>query len=287
MANTTEQNSSGEKLHRKAIVTPTALDLSDVSVRIGRKTILHKVNLKVHTGELVGLIGPNGSGKTTLIKAAIGQHFVNSGSVSIAGYDVLTRRVDAVAQLGLAVDPEDLPEQLTGQQVVQLAASAKGLGDFESQLHELIDLFELRPYFMAEIGTYSKGTKQKIGILIALLGKPSLIILDESLSNLDPVSVYHMKRYLSELVHDGSVAVLLASHAIEVVEKISTSVAILLEGHIQAVLTRQEIEDYRQESGKDLEEMFIELISTSSGTAIRTGMTWEKSKEQHLNPSSK
>ena len=143
---------------------------------------------------------------------------------------------------------------------MKLAASAKRLVDPTDEVQTLLDLLDLRQFFSNEIGTYSTGTKQKVSILMALLGKPPLILLDESLNSLDPVSAYHLKKYLSHLTRDGETAVLLASHAIETVEKICTSVAVLIEGRIETVLDRKYVEEYRRQSGKDLEDIFIDVV---------------------------
>ena len=244
------------------------LELCNVSTWIGRTHVLKDISLRVYPGELVGIIGPNGSGKSTLIKTSIGERPASTGSIHIGGRDIRTERVRAAAHFGCAVDPEDLPEQLTGLQAVKLVASAKRLSNYADELRSLIDLLELQPFIGAEIGTYSKGTRQKLSLVMALLGKPPLIFLDESLSNLDPVSVFQMKTYLSELVRDGEVGIMLASHAIEAVEKICTRVAVLVNGQLEAVLSKEQLDAHREQSGKGLEEVFIDLIG-SSNQALR------------------
>ena len=254
---------SGDQLQERIVSKPQpVLEFDAVAACIGDKQVLRNIDLQIQAGEFIGLVGPNGSGKTSLIKTAIGQLTVRTGTIRIAGFDVRTQRLDAVARVGYAVDPEVLPQQLTGEQVVKLAASAKRLDDHTNEVRTLLDLLKLRPFFSDEIGTYSTGTKQKVSILMALLGKPPLILLDESLNSLDPVSVYHLKKYLSHLTKDCETAVLLASHAIETVEKICTRVAVLIEGRIETVLDRKYVEEYRRQSGKDLEEIFIDLIET-------------------------
>lgn len=239
-----------------------ALSIRGLSKSIGKNPILHDVDLTVDRGDFMGLIGPNGSGKTTLIKCITGQLVVDAGNAQICGYDIIDRGLETKRQFGYALEPEFLPLPLTGNQYIALVASAKELTGFDEQLLFLADMFDLAEYLPDEIGTYSSGMKQKLSIIAALLGQPSLIILDESLNSLDPVSAYRIKNHLRKMTDAGQTAVLLASHVIESVEKYCSKVAIIQQGAIRSIHTEAALKAHRAETGMDLEELFIKLVES-------------------------
>ena len=242
--------------------TPPVLHTRGLSKSIGRTAILHDIDLVVERGDFLGLIGPNGSGKTTLIKCITGQLVVDPGCVGICGYDIARDVLEAKRRFGYALEPEFLPVQLTGDQLIALVASAKELTAFHGQVRHLAGLFDLTDRLSDEIGTYSAGMKQKLSLIASLLGQPALVILDESLNGLDPVGAYRFKNHLREMAEAGQTAVLLASHAIETVEKYCSRVAIMQQGAIRSIYTKAELDVRRAETGMDLEEMFMQIVDS-------------------------
>jgi ABC-2 type transport system ATP-binding protein len=212
----------------------TVLSISGLTHAYGRQPVLANLALEVAKGEFVALIGPNGSGKTTLLRSVGGVLQPNAGSVRIDGIELATDPLAAKARLGFAIDPNLLPSALSGRQCLALAAGARGMATVpEATLSLAADLGFL-PWLERAVEEYSLGTRQKLGILCGLIGEPPLLVLDEPLNGLDPLSAYELKRYLARRVADGSAGVLLATHGLEVAERFITRAVLLLGGEIHA-----------------------------------------------------
>jgi len=115
-----------------------------------------------------------------------------------------------------------------------------------------------------QIGTYSQGMKQKLSIICALFGNPSLIVLDESLNGLDPVSLYHLKNYLKEITQKREATVILSSHLIDSIEKYCSIVIMLYEGTICKIWSREQLDNEKERTQKDLEQLFVDIVLSSS-----------------------
>jgi ABC-2 type transport system ATP-binding protein len=240
------------------------LSVRAVTKSFGARRVLTDVSFDIMPGEFVGLIGANGAGKTTLLRCLSGQLQIEGGAVRVCGLDLRTDPVAAKRALGFAIEPDWLPLKLTGRQTLEFVAGAKSLTELEPDVLELAAQLEILPRLDEVLGTYSRGMLQKIGILCALTGKPRLVLLDESLNALDPVSAFRLKQYLREAVAAGTMSVLLSSHAIETVERIASRVLMLSDGQLQLDLSRAELDRLVRESGKTLEEIFVERIARSA-----------------------
>ena len=175
------------------------LNVIKLSKQIGHTIILNDISFSIQEGEFVGLIGPNGAGKTTILKCVTGQLSISEQRVYIHDYDMARENLSAKKYFGFAFDPAILPVQLTGMQFIELIASARHMDIQHMSISSLVEMLSIEDKIKDYIGTYSQGMKQKISIICALMGNPSLIILDESLNGLDPVSSYNLKIYLRDI----------------------------------------------------------------------------------------
>ena len=238
------------------------LAVSGLCKSLGSASVLKNVDLSIFPGEILGLIGPNGAGKTTFIRIITGILQPDAGSITICGHDLDTDSIAARAEVGFAPEPESLPDQLTGAQLLELVASAKSVRGFDvSDLEEMSEQFDMTDKLNDEIGTYSRGMRQKTSILLALVGRPKLVVLDESLAGLDPVSAYALKNYLRRTADDEEIAILLSSHILETIEKYCSRIVILVDGCVRRVHSRREIQEIRRTTGMDLEELFIRMVT--------------------------
>ncbi len=210
-----------------------ALEVNALTAAYASRIVLSSLSLRVHLGEWVGLIGPNASGKTTLLHCVAGLvPRVLSGGIAIGGCALKSDAREAKRRLGFACAVDRLPELLTGRQCLEVYAAAKGLKCVDAQVLELIELFRCHDLLDQFVETYSLGTRQKLSVLLALLGEPQLIVLDEAFNGLDPRSALVLKRHLRARVTAGRCGVLLATHDLDVVEHYADRVALLLERHI-------------------------------------------------------
>jgi len=197
----------------------------------GKSRGIIDVDLAVETGEVFGFLGPNGAGKTTTIRVILDHIRPTAGSAKVFGIE---SRVDPVAihrRIGYLPGEFTLYDRLTGGQTLQYFANLRGGVDpaYQASLVERLDLDPSRKF-----KEYSKGNKQKVGLVIALQHKPELLLLDEPTSGLDPLVQQTTFQVLREAVADGA-TVFLSSHILSEVEKSCDRVAIIREGRLAKV----------------------------------------------------
>ncbi|MEJ1966601.1 MAG: ABC transporter ATP-binding protein [Gammaproteobacteria bacterium] len=242
-----------------------ALTLEGIAAGYDKKVVIKRVDITVPRGEWFALLGPNGSGKTTLLHCAAGLHKPSSGSISIAGHSLTQSPREAKRQLGYGCAPERLPTLLTGRQCLEIYAAAKDLQRVDADVLELADEFRYTEMLDLFVDSYSLGTRQKLAVLLSLLGEPQLIILDEAFNGLDPASSLVLKRHLRRRVSDGRCGVLLATHQLDIVERYTDRAALLLNGSLVHEWRRDEIASLRAASEDGFEAAIAAISSGVNG----------------------
>jgi ABC-2 type transport system ATP-binding protein len=231
-----------------------ALNIEHLHAGYEKHRVLIDVNLTVARGEWVALLGPNASGKTTLLHCVVGMMAPASGAISVCGQSLLSRPANAKGKLGFACAPERLPALLTGRQCLEIYAAAKGLASMSVDVLQLAERFHYMPTMLDRfVGAYSLGTRQKLAVLLALLGDPELIVLDEAFNGLDPASALALKHFLRDRVSQGKCSVLLATHALDIVERYADRAALLLNGRIAHEWRKEELAAMRARSEEGFE----------------------------------
>ncbi len=244
------------------------LDIAALAHDFGERRVLDGVSLAIGRGEFVALIGPNGSGKTTLLRCLAGILRPTAGTIAIDGIDMQADLVRAKSRLGFAVDPVLLPPVLTGRQCLDLFAGARHLDDVPAATFALAERLAFTPWLDVAVERYSLGTRQKLGILLGLIGEPPLVVLDEPLNGLDPVSAYALKQHLVGLTREQGAAVLLATHALEVAERFITRAVLLVEGRILREWDTPALDAIRHDPEHSLEQAMVEaLVDTATPVA--------------------
>lgn len=238
------------------------LAVQDLVVHYGTLAVLRGVDLRLQAGELVGLIGPNGSGKSTLLRAICGTQPRQRGTVRIAGFDLDADALAARRALGMAVEPERLPRLLSGRQCLQLLARLRGVETALGASEALAERLQLAAWLDRPVHTYSLGTRQKLAIVLALLGDPPLIVLDEVLNGLDPLAAWEFKHALRERA-DAGAAVVLATHGLDVAERLLDRAVLLLDGRIAADWGRRQLDEFRADPAGGLEHAVAERLRTA------------------------
>ncbi|MGC8522284.1 MAG: ATP-binding cassette domain-containing protein [Steroidobacteraceae bacterium] len=248
-----------------ALVHP-ALRITRLTAGYGAHPVLQELSLEVPAGQWCAVLGPNGSGKSTLLYSVAGLLRPRSGQIELSGVALQSAPAAAKRALGFACAPERLPDLLTGRQCLQVYAAAKGLSEIDGEVLELGAALSVTGQLDAFVDTYSLGTRQKLAVLLALLGAPRLIVLDEAFNGLDPASAGILKRHLRRLVDERRAAVLLATHALEIVERYADRVALLLAGRIVHEWSASELAA-RRSGGESLEDLLAAAATEQSGTA--------------------
>jgi ABC-2 type transport system ATP-binding protein len=237
-----------------------ALLIENLAHAYGETPVLRGVDLALAPGDFMALIGPNGSGKTTLLRALSGILMPQQGRILIDGVDMRSDPVGAKARLGLAIDPELLPGALTGRQCLTLFANIRGLSGVPDDSLALASTLAFMPWLDRLVEEYSLGTRQKLGILLGLVGSPPLIVLDEPMNGLDPVSAWAIKQHLVTLTRERGCAVLLATHALEVAERFITRAQLLLEGRCARHWDEPQLIAIRHDPTRSLEQAMVEAL---------------------------
>lgn len=231
----------------------TTLDVRQVHARYGKREVLAGVSLQVPAGEWFCLLGPNGVGKSTLLRCIGGALTPSAGDLLIAGHSVINDPLAAKRCLGYACAPEQLPGLLTGRQCLEVYAQAKGLQALDDSVLALSSELRFDSYLESFVDTYSLGTRQKLCILLALLGDPALIVLDEAFNGLDPASALVVKHHLQRRSSERHCAVLLATHSLDIVEHYADKAALLIDGRIVREWSETEIASYRVQGDSAME----------------------------------
>ena len=200
------------------------------------------LNLRVEPGEILGFLGPNGAGKSTTVKILTGLIPATSGRALVAGFDVATEPLDAKRRLGYVPEAPALFESLTADAFLDIMGALYHLDPATSRTRrtELLSLFDLGHARFQRIREFSKGMKQKVVIVSALLHRPEVLILDEPFDGIDANAALVMKGLLRQMAAQRR-TILFSSHILEVVERICTRVCIIDKGRVVAEGTTPEI----------------------------------------------
>lgn len=217
------------------------------------------VSLNVEDGKIFGFLGPNGAGKTTTIKMITGILNSDSGSIKINGIDIKEKPLKAKEQFGFVPDNPDMFLRLKGIEYLNFMADIYNVPKDvrKNKIENLADRFEMSSALGDQIQSYSHGMRQKIVIMGVLIHDPSVWILDEPMTGLDPKSSYTLKQMMREHAESGK-TVFFSTHVLEVAEKICDKVAIINNGKILFSGTLDELRDHAK-GNESLEKMFLEM----------------------------
>lgn len=211
--------------------------------------------MHIARGEWFCLLGPNGVGKSTLLHCIVGRLDPASGEVRVSGESGSA----AKRRLGYACSPEQLPGLLTGRQCIEIYAIAKELECIDGDVLALSEELRFTPFMDAFVDTYSLGTRQKLCVLLGLLGDPDLIVLDEAFNGLDPRSSLTLKRHLRERLSADRCGVLLATHSLDIVEHHADAAALLFDGMVAKRWSADELERLKSSGEHALERALAEV----------------------------
>lgn len=230
------------------------LEIKTLKAAYGRRVVIQEVSLRLEPGEWYVLLGPNGCGKSTLLDCVAGKMIPERGDIGIAGQSLRERPYEAKRQLGYGCAPEHLPDLLTARQCLEIHAGAKELDSIGGEILALADELRFSPYLDSFVDTMSLGTRQKLSVLLALVGDPALLVLDEAFNGLDPASALVLKRHLRMRLDRDGAGLLLATHSLDIVEHHADRCGLLLDGKIKHEWGKEEIRAARV-YGSSLESM--------------------------------
>ncbi len=249
------------RLHSGAIVLQT----HNLSKRYAQRLAVNNLNLAVRQGEIFGFLGPNGAGKTTTIRMLLGLIAPTAGSVEILGQDLVTQRARILPRVGALIETPALYPYMSGRDNLRAFGFLLG-GVPEKRIDAVLEIVGLRARQKDRVRTYSLGMKQRLGVAVALLHDPDVLILDEPANGLDPAGIVEMRDLMHRLTAEGK-TILFSSHLLTEVQQICTRVAIINLGQL---VTETTVEDLVRGQG----EFTVTLERPQEALALIRSQPW-------------
>ncbi|WP_426295189.1 ABC transporter ATP-binding protein [Dyadobacter endophyticus] len=238
----------------------------------GERQVLQNISLQVPAGSIFGFLGPNGSGKTTTIRLLLGLIQTGKQRITLFGQDINGNRLSILRRVGALIEIPTLYPHLTGQQNLEIARLARNAD--RDQVGKVLRMVGLTDDASLKVNGYSLGMRQRLGIALALLGDPDLLILDEPTNGLDPAGIREIRSLLIELSQEHGKTIFVSSHLLSEMEKMVTDVAIIHNGHLlfqgpigglyQAYQSRiGAVPNLHGHSAVTLEDIFLNLTNAS------------------------
>lgn len=222
------------------------LTVEHLTKKIGNKTILKDISLNLKRGQIVGLVGANGAGKTSLMKVILGYSIYQEGN-----FEVIENK-HKKSNVGALIENPGIYPFMSGYDNLKLLNETKNTQDIDTIVSQL----KMDEYIHNKSKTYSLGMKQKLGIAIAFLNQPQLIILDEPMNGLDPRAVRDVRELIVKKAEEG-ITFLISSHILSELVKITNSILIINKGKIVTETTEEELNQYKD---NDLENVLLSII---------------------------
>ena len=231
-------------------MTDTILETKNLT----KKNRVHDLSMSVPKSCVYGFLGPNGAGKSTTLKIILGLIRKDSGEIKLFGEKVSNKNLlSLLHQTGSLIENPGGYPHLTGLENMQIIAKLKGVKEAEiEKALKTVRLYEQRD---KKLAAYSLGMKQRLGIAMALLGNPKLLILDEPTNGLDPAGIHEIRELISSLPKERGITVIISSHLLSEVEQMADYVGIINKGKMLYQGTLAELET----KGEGLEDAFLKL----------------------------
>lgn len=227
------------------------LETKNLTKQFGKQTAVNQLNLKVERQSIYGLLGPNGSGKSTTLKMITGMLRKTSGQILIDGHDWSRKDLE---NIGALIESPPLYENLTARENLKVRTLMLGLPD--SRIDEVLKIVDLTNTGQKKSGQFSMGMKQRLGIAIALLNHPKLLILDEPTNGLDPIGIQELRELIRSFPEQG-ITVIISSHILSEIQMTADHIGIIANG----VLGYQD----RIHQDEDLEKLFTDVVMRYRG----------------------
>ena len=218
------------------------LKIENLNTSYGQNLVLKDINLEIKEGSIFGLIGPNGAGKSTLMKSILGLVEKDSGKITLYGKEINEKnQKETNKNLGSLIEAPSFYDHLTAYDNLDLICDMKNIN--KDKIDKTLRDVGLIKSKDKKVREFSLGMKQRMGIAIALIGNPRFLILDEPINGLDPYGIEEMRDLFKSIVKNSNTSILISSHILDEIEKISTHIGILKNG---SLTYSGSLEEYRE-----------------------------------------
>ncbi len=202
--------------------------VKNVTKTYGKIIALDDVSFNFNDSNVIAIMGENGAGKSTLLKICTGILSFDKGYVTIDGFDIIKNSIKAREQIGYLPEMPDMYERLTGREFLFYIASLRKLNDAEEKINDITKMIGINDFLDFEIGTYSKGMKQKISVTSSIMHNPKNLLLDEPVYGLDPLT----SRALQDFIKNRKGTTVIATHSTQLVEQVADIVYLVMRGRV-------------------------------------------------------
>jgi ABC-type multidrug transport system ATPase subunit len=248
------------------------IQTSGLTRRFGDLCAVDRLELAVPAGSIYGFLGPNGAGKTTTIRMLLGLIQPNAGQVVLFGEPLRSKRTAILRQVGALVESPSLYPNLTGRENLEVTRRLTGGG--KKQIPHVLHLVRLEAAADRLVRDYSNGMRQRLGLALALLNWPELLILDEPTNGLDPAGIQEMRELVVRLCDEYGVTIFLSSHLLAEVEQLATHIGIIQEGRLCFQGTLEGLHAQLEEHlvlGVDQPQKAVDLLQEAGWAVHRNG----------------
>ena len=234
-----------------------SIEVTNLSKSYKSKKAVKNINFKINENEIVGLLGPNGCGKTTTIAMILGLLKPSSGQVLINGLDIENHRISLLHKMNFISPYIELPKKLTVKQNLIVYGKLYSVKNLNQRIDYLSNKLRLNQFLNNLTGELSSGQKNRVSLAKALINDPSVLLLDEPTASLDPETGDFVRTFLENYKKEKKISVLLASHNMDEVKRLCSSVLMMKDGLIVDSGTPTEL--ITKYGRKNLEEVFLEI----------------------------
>lgn len=232
------------------------LETESLTKTYRKKNAVDHIDLKIRKGDIYGFIGKNGAGKTTTIKMVAGLNNPTSGKMTLFGSNNLQ---DGRKKIGTVIENPAIYPYLSARQNIEVQRILKGVSD-KSITDDLLNIVGLQDTGRKKAKNFSLGMKQRLAIALSLVGDPELLLLDEPINGLDPTGIKDIRELILKLSKEAGITILISSHILGEISKISTAYGVISDGALVAQFTSEELKDRVKPS--------ITLTVDNAGTAV-------------------
>ena len=215
------------------------LKTNGITKTYGTTKALDKINMQIKRGAIYGLIGKNGAGKTTLLKIISGLTFPTEGEVLLFG-EKTNNKNNLLERVGVLIEGPGLYTNLTARENIKLKCIAYGINK-KGYIEEILGQVGLENTGRKAVGKFSLGMKQRLGIALALVGEPDLLLLDEPINGLDPQGIIEIRDVLLKLSKEKNITIIISSHILEELSKIVSRIGIINDGKLIEEIDKKEL----------------------------------------------
>jgi ABC-2 type transport system ATP-binding protein len=239
-----------------------SIEVINLSKSYKSKKAVNNINFKINENEIVGLLGPNGCGKTTTIGMILGLLKPTSGQVLINGIDIEKNKISLLHKMNFISPYIELPKKLTVKQNLTVYGKLYNIKNLVEQIDYLSNELRLNKLLDKITGELSSGQKNRVSLAKALINDPTVLLLDEPTASLDPETGDFVRTFLENYKKEKRISVLLASHNMNEVKRLCSSVLMMKGGDIIDSGTPDDL--IKKHGRKNLEEVFLELVRTKN-----------------------